>query len=91
MERWLAASPGDDDQRLRTLERFLSERGQSADELIDGLFRSTEVGPRIRLKQRREVMNQIDAWEVENGRDAGNVVRSFLVHNGISLTATPIW
>jgi hypothetical protein len=68
------------------------------DELVTSLFRQTPEGPRIKLKRRREVMAQIDDFEravgqgsAAQGRDAGNVVRSFLIHNGVALTASPVW
>ena len=77
--------------RLRTLGEFCAFCGQEPDELVDGLFRPTAEGPRIRLKRRREVMAEIEAFEKEHGgRTSGNLVRSFLIHNGVALTATPL-
>jgi len=59
------------------------------DALARDLFRDTPAGHRIKLKRRREVMAQIDAFEalggegdVRRGREMGNVVRSFLIHYG---------
>ena len=77
--------------RLETLSRFCAICEKSPDGLVAWLFRETPEGPRIRLKRRRQVMAQIDQFEAENGgRAAGNVVRSFLIHNGIALSATPL-
>lgn len=94
MQRWLNASGlsnGTTAEQLAVLARFLTHVGIGPDELVAGLFRQTDVGPRIRLKRRREVMEQIDQWEKVNGRPAANVVRAFLVQNGVALTASPIW
>lgn len=77
--------------RLDVLARFSAFCGKEPDVLVEWLFRQTPEGPRIRLKRRREVMAQIDAFERDNGgRAAGNVVRSFLIHNGVALSATPL-
>lgn len=94
VRRWLDASALAEaaaQEQLATLARFLTEAGHGPDELVASLFRPTDAGPRIRLARRREVMEQIARWEVENGRQAGNVVRAFLVQNGVALTASPIW
>jgi hypothetical protein len=77
--------------KLEVLSRFCAVSEKGPDELVAWLFRATPEGPRIRLKRRRAVMARIDEFERENGgRAAGNVVRSFLIHNGIALSATPL-
>jgi hypothetical protein len=77
--------------RLEVLERFCEFSETEPDELVAGLFRQTPEGPRIRLKRRREVMALIERFEPEHGgRPAGNVVRSFLIHNGVALSAPPL-
>ena len=77
--------------KLEILSRFCSFCHKAPDDLVAWLFRDTPEGPRIRLKRRREVMAMIDQFERESGgRAAGNVVRSFLIHNGIALSATPL-
>jgi hypothetical protein len=49
-------------------------------------------GPRIVLKRRRQVIEWIDSFEADHGgRAAGNIIRSFLIHNGVALTARPTW
>jgi hypothetical protein len=77
--------------RLRVLLEFCEFSGRGPDEMVSWLFRETPEGPRIRLKRRRIVMAEIEAFEKERGgRTSGNLVRSFLIHNGIALTATPL-
>lgn len=100
VRRWLdaharqwGAGGADPDGTARgaVLLRFCERVGNTPDELVASLFRPTPEGPRIRLKRRREVMAQIDEFEAEAGdRNAGNVVRSFLIHNGVALSARPL-
>jgi hypothetical protein len=100
VRRWLdvlgAKSAEDVERRLDVLYEFCRFYGKDADALVAYLFRQTEEGPRIRLKRRRLVMARIEEFEAERGggqpgRQAGNVVRSFLIQNGVALTARPIW
>ena len=78
-------------KRLDVLGRFCASCQKEPDELVAWLFRPTPEGPRIRLKRRREVMALIDQFEQDHGgRPAGNVVRSFLIHNGVALSAPPL-
>jgi predicted Fe-S protein YdhL (DUF1289 family) len=98
--RWLRAydaqwnvrqTDGETRAKLEVLARFCAACGRQPDELVAWLFRPTPEGPRIRLKRRREVMALIDQFEAEGGgRAAGNTVRSFLIHNGVALSATPL-
>lgn len=77
--------------KLDVLARFCASCGKQPDVLVAWLFRPTPEGPRIRLKRRREVMGLIEQFEAENGgRPAGNTVRSFLIHNGVALSAPPL-
>ena len=77
--------------KLEVLARFCAGCGKQPDELVAWLFRPTPEGPRIRLKRRREVMAMIEGFEADSGgRPAGNVVRSFLIHNGVALSAPPL-
>jgi hypothetical protein len=77
--------------KLETLAQFCSLSERQPDELVEWLFRQTPEGPRIRLKRRREVMAMIIEFEREHGgRTAGNTVRSFLIHNGVALSAPPL-
>jgi len=98
--RWLRAydaqwnvkqTDGETRAKLEVLARFCAVCGKQPDELVTWLFRPTPEGPRIRLKRRREVMALIDRFEADNGgRAAGNTVRSFLIHNGVALSAAPL-
>ena len=84
-------SDGETRAKLEVLARFCATCGRQPDELVAWLFRPTPEGPRIRLKRRREVMTLIDQFEADNGgRAAGNTVRSFLIHNGVALSASPL-
>ena len=87
----LTQSDEETKQRLDVLGRFCAFYGKGPDELVAWLFRDTPEGPRIRLKRRRMVMAGIDEFEREQGgRAAGNLVRSFLIHNGVALSASPL-
>ena len=106
VQRWLRAygafwgetsSASEVQRKLQVLADFCGVCDTTPDDLVDSLFRQTPEGPRIKLKRRRVVMAQIDEFEREFGkgdmtvgREAGNVVRSFLIHNGVALTATPL-
>ena len=84
-------SDGETRAKLEVLARFCRACGRQPDELVAWLFRPTPEGPRIRLKRRREVMALIEEFEAQNGgRPAGNTVRSFLIHNGVALSAPPL-
>ena len=95
IQRWFDQLSDPDDgrqQKLAVLESFCDFCGETPDAMIGSLFRPTDDGPRINLKRRRQVIEWIDAFEAEGGgRAAGNVVRSFLIHNGVALTARPTW
>lgn len=87
----LAQTDAEVRQKLEVLAKFCSVCQKQPDELVAWLFRPTPEGPRIRLKRRREVMALIETFEREHGgRAAGNVVRSFLIHNGVALSAPPL-
>lgn len=100
VRRWLnahaqqwGAGGGDPEGTARgaVLLRFCKRIETTPDELVASLFRPTPEGPRIRLKRRREVIALIDEFEADVGdRNAGNVVRSFLIHNGVALSARPL-
>jgi hypothetical protein len=80
------------EQKLAMFEDFCRFCGETPDALIGSLFRPTDDGPRINLKRRRQIVEWIEAFEQDHGgRTAGNVVRSFLIHNGVALTARPTW
>lgn len=67
-------------------------RPEPGEEVPEPIAGAGQYGPRIKLKRRRQVIEWIEAFEREHGgRPSGNVVRSFLIHNGVALTARPTW
>jgi hypothetical protein len=94
VRRWLASrrgvwgETGEDARHVETLHRFCEQVSKTPDEMIDEcLRRSAEGGPFVlRTKARREYMRLIDSFEADHGgRDAGNSVRSFFIHNGVAM------
>jgi hypothetical protein len=87
----LHSDPDDEKQfRLKLLRDFCAHMGQSPDELAGGLRRTTKAGDEAISGKRRAAMDaSIDEFIEKSGytgRDAivnGNMLRSFLVHNGI--------
>ena len=87
------AEPEDMDERLGVLERFCRFAEKNPDEIIGECVREVEGGKRIRIKGRRFYAEKIAEFQVAVGGDAraqgraGNIVRSFLIHNGIFIQA----
>lgn len=79
--------------RYAALERFCELTGQDPDAMIAACTREVESGKRIRVKARREYSEKIAEFQesVEgNARQqmaAGNLIRSFFIHNGIFMQA----
>lgn len=76
--------------RYRLLGDFCEYIGQSPGELVAGLLRTTKAGDTAISGKRRAAMDaSIDEFVEKSGftgKDAvvnGNIIRSFLVHNGI--------
>jgi hypothetical protein len=85
-------SDTEDEKQLRyqLLGDFCEHVGQPPDELVAGLIRTTKAGEKAISGKRRAAMDAFIDEFVEKsgftGRDAvvnGNIIRSFLVHNGI--------
>ena len=85
-------SDTEEEKQLRygLLAGFCEHAGQSPDELVAGLLRTTKDGDTAISAKRRTLMNTTIDEFVEksgfSGKDAvvnGNIIRSFLVHNGI--------
>ncbi|MEO6125986.1 MAG: hypothetical protein ABIR32_19975 [Ilumatobacteraceae bacterium] len=54
-------------------------------DLVDACLRSVDGGQfKIRMAARRRLSEQIDVFHAGD-QNRGNVVRSFLIHNGVSL------
>lgn len=82
--------------RLETLLRYCEFAERDPDALVGNLLRDTPTGKKIWLKRRRAEMARIEEFETivadgdpRRGREAGNIIRSFLIHNGVALSATP--
>ena len=91
-EQW-GEAPSDFDQRVALLGRFCEFVEQDPDTLIAACTREVESGKRIRIKERRlyaekiaEFQDSVDGDPRAKGR-AGNVIRSFFIHNGIFMQA----
>jgi hypothetical protein len=96
VQRWFASARYDDDppeereQRYALLAAFCEHTGQTPDELVKGLFRTTKAGDTAISAKRREAMNVAIEEFVKKqgltGREAtvtGNTLRGFLIHNGV--------
>src|SRR5919204_2280184 len=90
------AAEAEQRQKLGILRRYCELAQRDPDALVSNLLRETPTGKKIWLKRRRAEMARIDTFEAmvgggepRAGRDAGNVIRSFFIHNGGALTATP--
>jgi len=87
----LNSDPDEEKQlRYRLLADFSNHVGQSPDEIAAGLLRTTKAGQSAISAKRRAAMDaSIDEFVEKSGftgKDAvvnGNIIRSFLVHNGI--------
>ena len=96
VRRWFESARFDDDpvdekeQRLQLLADFCDYRGQSPGELVSALLRTTKAGDTAISAKRREAMSAtIDEFVEKSGLEGkeavvtGNMIRGFLVHNGI--------
>jgi hypothetical protein len=96
VRRWFESAKFDDDpaevqtHKLALLADFCDHTGQQPGELVAGLLRTTKDGhTAIAAKKRIAMNNAIDEFVEKcgfTGKDAvinGNVIRGFLVHNGI--------
>jgi hypothetical protein len=87
-EQW-GEEPADMGARVETLERFCAFVERGPDTIIEECSREVEGGKRIRIKKRRFYAEKIDDFQGSVDGDAraqtraGNVVRSFMIHNGI--------
>lgn len=104
MRRWFSsagherAAPEAQEAALAKLDGFCTHFGKTPDELVAFCFlRKKATGERFASVKRREAVNEaIGAFVDEQGwtgKDAvvnANVVRSFLIHNGIPIQGK-IW
>jgi hypothetical protein len=96
VRRWFESAKLDDDpaevqtHKLALLADFCDHTGQEPGELVSGLLRTTKDGHTAIAAKKRVAMNNTIEEFVEKsgftGKDAvvnGNIIRGFLVHNGI--------
>jgi hypothetical protein len=87
-QQW-GEEPSDMADRIEVLERFCAFVECEPDTIIAECSREVEGGKRIRIKKRREYSEKIDEFQALVDGDvraqarAGNVIRSFMIHNGI--------
>jgi hypothetical protein len=87
-EQW-GEEPADMAARIETLARFCAFVERAPDTMIDECSREVEGGKRIRIKKRRFYAEKIDEFQQSVDGDAraqtraGNIIRSFMIHNGI--------
>lgn len=73
------------DSRIETLAEFCTAVAATPDELIDACLRAVGAGQfKIRTAARRQLSEQIDMFQ-KGDQARGNTIRSFLIHNGVSL------
>jgi hypothetical protein len=91
-EQW-GEAPADLDGRIDSLGRFCDFVGEDPDTMIAACTREVESGKRIRIKARRLYSEKIAEFQAAAGGDAraqaraGNIIRSFFIHNGIFMQA----
>lgn len=104
VKRWVESAghhtdpPDKHEERLRILEAFCLYTERTPDELVEFCFlRKRATGERfVSLKRRTTVNEWLDGFVNEQGwtdKDAvsnANVVRSFLIHNGV-LIQGDVW
>jgi hypothetical protein len=76
------------DLQLAKLEQFCEFVGKNPDEIISECLRPVGDGQEtIRYKVRHFYIDRIKEFEAlpEVGRQGGNSIRSFLIHNGVSM------
>ena len=90
-QHWGGDPATDDPERLPALEAFCRYASVDPDTIIKETTMIKDGERRIRIKGRERYANLIDEWQatVEGSRirkgKFGNVVRSFLIHNGVLL------
>lgn len=93
------ASTTTDEDRLNTLLKFCNLAEKDPDTIIADCFRAQNEGDvwkRIKFKTRRTYSALIDQAEAQlfgggtAGRQRGSIIRSFFIHNGVSMQAEPL-
>ena len=92
-QHWGGDPVNDDPERLPALEAFCRYANRDPDQIIKETTMIKDGEKRIRVKGRERYAALIDEWQasLEGSRMArgkrGNIVRSFLIHNGVLLAA----
>jgi hypothetical protein len=92
-QHWGGDPVTDDPERLPALEAFCRYANVDPDQVIRETTMIKDGEKRIRVKGRARYAALIDEWQatVEGSRvrkgKHGNIVRSFLIHNGVLLAA----
>jgi hypothetical protein len=87
-EQW-GDVPTDMPSRIETLSEFCRLVDRDPDAIIAECAREVEGGKRIRIKKRKLYSEKIDEFQASLEGDsraqtrAGNIIRSFMIHNGI--------
>ena len=106
VQKWLKgvhyqspASTTTDADRLSTLLKFCQLAEKDPDTIIAECFRAPKEGDawkHIKFKTRRSYSALIDQAQEEifsggaAGRQRGSIIRSFFIHNGVSMQAVPL-
>jgi len=106
VQKWLKnvhhqspASTTTDEARLNALLKFCHLTQKDPDVIIVDCFREQKEGEiwrHIKFKTRRKYSNLIDQAQDEifgggtAGRQQGSIIRSFFIHNGVFMQATPL-
>lgn len=103
VQRWLRSAKLDTAPReeqlaqVEPLARFCARRGQSPQQLVDSCFleKTADGQYQISIKGRREMDAAIEEFTATLGLPrhyaiaTGNIIRGFLVHNGVLIQSRP--
>lgn len=103
VKRWLVSAKLDDQpeieqtSRVQLLAEFCNLQGESPTEMIAKVLRGGEEDGQyeIAIKGRRQLDAAINAWgdslgvTLHQNITAGNVLRSFFIHNGVQMQGRP--
>jgi hypothetical protein len=103
VKRWLESAKLDSqpaieqESRVRVLTQFCNHQGKDPQTMIEAVLRGgAEDGQyTIAIKARRELDEAINAFgdtlglSLHQNITAGNVVRSFFIHNGVQMQGRP--
>ncbi len=73
---------------VETLAEFCEFAGKMPDEILSECLRPSKEGGALvlRVRARRQYIDAIERFEAQTGsRKAANVVRSFLIYNGVAM------